>query len=63
MTAEEYKKHETTAINHFKEKLLTLKDRMETKTGKQIAESRHSTIESFLYEFHKEWNADDLCLK
>ncbi len=49
-----YKKN-TTAINHFHEKLLLLKDRMNTKTGKRIAKSKHSFLKLFLKQFYKEW--------
>ncbi len=45
------------AINNFYEKLLLLKDRMYTKTGKKIATHRHTVIEKFLREFHDEWAA------
>lgn len=55
MTAEEYKNNNSSTINHFYEKLLRLKDLMNTKTGKLMAESRHQFMEQFLSEFHKEW--------
>ena len=55
-TVEEYKKMEETSINHFYEKLLLLKDRMNTKTAKQIAEGRHKFMEEFLDRFFKEWD-------
>ncbi|MBA5791958.1 HD domain-containing protein [Flavobacterium sp. xlx-214] len=51
MTKEEYKKHEGTTINHFYEKLLLLKDLMNTETGKQIAQNRHEHMEGFLKQF------------
>ncbi len=58
MTKEEYKKSNTPTLNHFYEKLLLLKDRMNTKTGKSMAENRHKFMEQFLDEFYKEWNGE-----
>ncbi len=55
MTKEEYKNSNAPTINHFYEKLLLLKDRMNTKTGKKIAEQRHDFMEQFLDQFYKEW--------
>ena len=54
-TKEEYKKNEAPTINHFYEKLLLLKDKMNTETGKQIAQERHSFMEAFLEQFYAEW--------
>lgn len=55
---EDYKKNEGHTINHFYEKLLLLKDRMNTKTGRQMAESRHRFMEIYLEQFFKEWNGN-----
>jgi len=56
MTKEEYKNSHAPTLNHFYEKLLLLKDRMNTNTGKSMAEHRHSFMEQFLDEFYKEWD-------
>jgi uncharacterized protein len=55
MTKEEYKKSAGPTINHFYEKLLLLKDKMNTKTGQQIASERHAYMEGFLQQFYDEW--------
>ncbi len=54
MNKEEYKNSVSPTINHFYEKLLLLKDKMNTKTGKKIAEERHSYMEKFLEQFFAE---------
>ena len=58
MTKEEYKKSTAPSINHFYEKLLLLKDRMNTKTGKVIAEQRHQYMEEYLNQFYGEWEGE-----
>lgn len=55
MSRDEYKKNNAPTINHFYEKLLRLKDRMNTETGRRMAEQRHRFMEQFLEEFYKEW--------
>jgi uncharacterized protein len=56
MTKEEYKNSNIPTINHFYEKLLLLKDKMNTGTGKKIAKNRHQFMEQFLTQFYDEWN-------
>lgn len=56
MTKEEYKNSTAPTINHFYEKLLLLKDKMNTSTGKKIAEKRHRFMEAYLEQFYAEWD-------
>jgi len=58
MTKEAYKLSEAPSLNHFYEKLLLLKDKMNTNTGKKMAIQRHSFMEVFLEQFYKEWNGE-----
>ncbi len=55
MTKEEYKNSTAPTLNHFYEKLLLLKDLMNTKTGKAMAEGRHQFMEQYLEQFYAEW--------
>ena len=54
-TKEEYKKNSNPTINHFYEKLLLLKDLMNTAKGKAMAQERHVFMENYLKQFYREW--------
>lgn len=56
---EEYKRNTPPTITHFYEKLLLLKNLMNTKTAKEIAEGRHKYMEEFLKKFYKEWDGNE----
>ncbi|WP_257350438.1 HD domain-containing protein [Pseudalkalibacillus decolorationis] len=58
MSKEEYRNGKSTAMNHFYEKLLKLKSRINTETALQIAEERHTVIEQFVEDFLEEWQGD-----
>lgn len=58
MTKEEYKSSNAPTINHFYEKLLLLKDRMNTESGKRIAQKRHDFMEKYLEQFYAEWDGE-----
>jgi uncharacterized protein len=58
MSKETYKKNTAPTINHFYEKLLLLKDRMNTDSGRKMAAARHRFMLQFLDQFHFEWNGE-----
>jgi uncharacterized protein len=56
MTKEEYKNSTAPTLNHFYEKLLLLKDKFNTNTGKELAKQRHEFMEDFVNKFLDEYN-------
>jgi len=56
VTAEAYRKSEGSSLNHFYEKLLLLKDRMNTAAAKRLAAERHAFLEEYLRRFMDEWD-------
>ncbi len=56
LTKAQYKTSEAPTINHFYEKLLLLKDKMNTKTAKRIAQQRHQFMQDYLDQFYAEWD-------
>ncbi|MBE9575672.1 HD domain-containing protein [Flavobacterium proteolyticum] len=59
MSKEEYKNSESPTLNHFYEKLLLLKDKMNTESGKKIAQKRHDFMVTFLSQFYAEWDGQE----
>lgn len=57
LTEASYREERNTAVNHFYEKLLTLKDMMHTDASKRIANERHTFMEDYLKQFFDEWNS------
>ena len=58
-TKEAYAQDKGHTINHFYEKLLLLKDRMETPAAQKIAAQRHKYMENFLLQFMQEWHPEN----
>lgn len=58
MSIEEYKASTAPTVNHFYEKLLLLKDKMNTKTGRRLAVERHNFMENYLSQFYAEWKGE-----
>jgi uncharacterized protein len=58
LSKEGYKNSDAPTLNHFYEKLLLLKDRMNTQTGRKMAEERHAFMVAYLDQFYKEWEGE-----
>ena len=58
-TAAAYHAGQGTSVNHFYEKLLLLKDRMNTKTGRRLAAGRHRFMQAYLKQFNREWDGEE----
>ncbi|MBU8731539.1 MULTISPECIES: HD domain-containing protein [Cytobacillus] len=56
MTEDEYRNGKSSSINHFYEKLLKLRDLLNTDTAREMAEERHQIMEKYLHQFFIEWN-------
>jgi uncharacterized protein len=59
MSLEEYRKGKSTSIHHFYEKLLKLKDLLNTESAREMAESRQQMMETFLEQFYQEWDGQE----
>jgi uncharacterized protein len=59
LAGQSYRANRTSTINHFHEKLLLLRDRMTTATGRRLAEHRHEVMQRYLTDFAAEWEAID----
>jgi uncharacterized protein len=60
MSLEEYRTGKSTSIHHFYEKLLKLKDLLNTNTARKMAERRQQMMLTFLDQFFQEWDGQDL---
>ncbi len=59
MSLEEYRKGKSTSIHHFYEKLLKLKDLLNTESARKMAESRQQMMDTFLEQFYQEWDGQE----